>query len=169
MPHRRRLAPARPTFPPLTFEGKRIFSSHFCVLTVRFAFQMLNVRKLLSTSSDTSLCKALSLPVTLSGPAPTLYVQAGRSVKQREAADRGHVTQPEETGRCLRGAGHQHVCGVHVVSHSVSARIFPCRGLPSWTKSGRRRLFISGLACTRKVPESFEAHSLEETQKDTRQ
>lgn len=108
-----------------------------------------------------SPCKALSPPVMLPGPAPTLYVQAGRGVKQREAADRGHVTQPEEAGRRLRGAGHQHVCGVHVVSHSVSARIFPCRGLPSWTKSGRRRLFTSGLTCTWKVPESFEAHSLE--------
>ena len=129
---------------------------------VRFAFQMLNVRKLLSTSSDTvPLSKALNLPLTLPGPAPTLHVQAGGSVKQREAADGGHATQPEETGRRLGGAGQQHVCELHVVSHSVSARVFPGRGLPSWTKSGRRRLFTRGLTCTQKVPEGFEAHSLQ--------
>ena len=129
---------------------------------VRFAFQMLNVRKLLSTSSDTvPLSKALNLPLTLPGPAPTLHVQAGGSVKQREAADGGYATQPEETGRRLGGAGQQHVCGLHVVSHSVSARVFPGRGLPSWTKSGRRGLFTRGLTCTQQVPEGFEAQGLQ--------
>lgn len=89
--------------------------------------------------------KTLNFTITPSGPASTLYVQAGGSAEQREAADRGHFTQPEAAGRCLRGTGHQHVCRVHVVTQSVAAGVFPCRGLPSWTKPGRRKLFTRGL------------------------
>lgn len=136
-------------------------------MVVRLAYQMLNARKLLSNSSGTFLLyKTLNSTLTLSGPTSTLHVQASGSVNQREAADRGHFTQLEETSRCIRGTGHQHVCRF-LITQCVSAGVFfPHRGLSARTTPGKRELFARGLTQTWKAPESFGVYNLEETQKE---